>query len=75
MIDSLERAIVHSGGPGKLADAIGVKGQTLHHWRKRGLPRTEWTGETDYAKRIERVTGKKVRAADLLTASQQARAA
>lgn len=72
-MDPLEQAIVQIGGVGKLATAIGVKGQTLHHWRKRGMPRTDWTGETDYAKRIERVTNRKVRAADLL--SKKARAA
>lgn len=72
MMDPLEQAIVQFGSVGKLAAAIGVKGQTLHHWRKRGMPRTDWTGETDYAKRIERATKRKVRAEDLLAAKRVA---
>ena len=74
-MDPLEQAIVQFGGVGGLAAAIGVKGQTLHHWRKRGMPRTDWTGETDYSKRIERVTNRKVRASALLAASKNLKAA
>ena len=71
----LEEAIAQFGSVAKLAAAIRVKGQTLHHWRTRGMPRTDWTGETDYAKRIERATKRSVRADALLAASKQLKAA
>lgn len=37
-------------GPTKIASLCSVKGPSAIKWRKKGrLPRTEWTGETDYA--------------------------
>jgi len=46
----------------RLADACGLKSyQAVLKWESAGrLPRTEWTGETHYAKAIEEVTGGKV---------------
>lgn len=41
----------------KLAQVCGVKHQSIYRWVKRGaLPRTDWTGETDYARCIETAT-------------------
>lgn len=41
----------------KLAVACGVRYQSIYKWQKQGrLPRTDWTGETDYASRIEEAT-------------------
>ena len=53
-------------GLGSLAVAINVSPQRLHHWRSRGLPRTELMGQTDYAAAIQRATKRKVKKADLL---------
>jgi hypothetical protein len=39
-------------GLGPLSEIIDVTPQRLHNWRQRGLPRTEWTGETRYAEKI-----------------------
>ena len=41
----------------KLAQLCGVKHQSIYRWEAKGcLPRTDWTGETDYARRIEDAT-------------------
>ena len=41
----------------KLAKACGVTYQSVKRWEAKGcLPRTDWTGETDYASRIEEAT-------------------
>lgn len=40
-------------GPYKVAKIVGLRGPSIYKWRESGrLPRTEWTGETDYASRI-----------------------
>ena len=36
-----------------LAEICGVTRPAIHKWKKKGrFPRTEWTGETNYAQRI-----------------------
>ena len=41
----------------KSAKACGVTYQSVKRWEAKGcLPRTDWTGETDYASRIEEAT-------------------
>lgn len=51
-----------------LAKLCDVSYQAVRKWQRAGrLPRTEWTGETDYAARIERATEGKVTRAALLT--------
>lgn len=50
-----------------IARACGIKGPSVYKWQKSGrLPRTEWTGETNYAAIIERETGGQVTRAALL---------
>jgi len=45
-----------------LAAVCGVSYQAVRKWQKKGsLPRTEWTGETDYGSLIESATDGKVR--------------
>ncbi|MBM6928608.1 YdaS family helix-turn-helix protein [Parasutterella secunda] len=51
----------------KLAQACGVRHQSIYRWVEKGsLPRTDWTGETDYASRIEEATKGAVTRAQLL---------
>lgn len=51
----------------KLARSLGVTYQAIRKWEAKGrLPRTEWTGETDYAAQIEQATEGKVPKALLL---------
>lgn len=50
-----------------LAKALSLTYQALRRWEKQGrLPRTEWTGETDYARQIEVLTDGAVSRAELL---------
>lgn len=45
----------------KLARLLGVTYQAVRKWEAKGrLPRTEWTGETDYAAQIDSATEGKV---------------
>ncbi len=51
----LETAIIKIG-LAKLARELEVTPPAMRKWQRAGrMPRTEWTGETDYAKRIERL--------------------
>ena len=61
-------------GLAKLARALGVTYQAIRKWETKGrLPRTEWTGETDYAALIEAATeGKVSKEALLLVPSRKA---
>lgn len=70
-MEPLERAIVQSGGIAALARQLDVSTQSLHHWRTRGLPTSEWLGTSNFAKRIESATG--IPAAELLAASRVAK--
>jgi len=50
-----------------LADACGVSYQAVRKWEQRGhLPRTEWTGETQYSTEIQAITGQRVTSQQLL---------
>lgn len=54
-------------GPAKVARICGVKGPSAIKWRAKGsLPRTEWTGETNYAAQLEEATNGAVKRSDLL---------
>ncbi len=51
----------------RLAKACGVTYQSVKRWEAKGrVPRTDWTGETDYASRIEEATGGRITRAQLL---------
>ena len=44
-------------GLAALARLLGVSHQAIRKWQRAGrMPRTEWTGETDYSQIIERTT-------------------
>lgn len=50
-----------------LSKALNLTYQALRRWEKQGrLPRTEWTGETDYARQIEQLTAGEVSRDELL---------
>ena len=62
----LERAI-ELIGLGKLAKHLALSGQAIRKWQAAGrLPRTEWTGETAYAEKIECLSDANVTKAELL---------
>lgn len=54
-------------GLNRLARDLNLTHQALRRWqRQRRLPRTEWTGETAYAKQIATVTANAVTEAELM---------
>lgn len=62
-------AAVRLVGLQKLATELRLSWQAVQKWRARGrMPRTEWTGETAYAEKIEELTAGRVTKAALLGA-------
>lgn len=54
-------------GLSRLARGLDVTHQAVRKWEKAGrLPRTEWTGETDYSARIAEMTEHRVTRDELL---------
>lgn len=65
----VERAVYLAGGPRMVAMALGLSRPAVDKWVAQGfLPRTEWTGETDYAGTLESMTGSRVTREALLAA-------
>jgi hypothetical protein len=59
-LDPLSEAI-ELVGLTKLAGGLSVSHQAVRKWQRAGrMPRTEWTGETQYGQRIEELTGNAV---------------
>ena len=58
MVTSLEDAIDKSGGAGAVAGMCGFTSpRAVYKWIANGsLPRTEYTGETDYADRMAKAS-------------------
>jgi hypothetical protein len=57
MDSNLITEAVNVVGLKKLATELGVTYQAIRKWEKAGrLPRTEWTGETNYSAKIEQLT-------------------
>lgn len=55
-------------GVGDLANQLGISYQAVRKWElAKRLPRTEWTGETSYAEKIELATKGVVTKSALLT--------
>jgi hypothetical protein len=51
----IREAVVEAGGPGIVASEFGLSVQAVYKWMNKGLPRSDWTGETDYASVIARL--------------------
>ena len=57
MQENLISTAIDLTGLTNLAKACGVTYQSVKRWEAKGrVPRTDWTGETDYASRIEEAT-------------------
>lgn len=64
-MSSIETA-VERAGLRAIADACGVSYQAVQRWVRNGaLPRTEWTGETNYAEAIAAIPAADVTVDDL----------
>lgn len=67
MSKNLISAAIALVGLQPLAEECGVSYQAVRKWeRAKKLPRTEWTGETAYAEKIERLTQGAIKKAELL---------
>jgi len=49
------KAAIKIVGLSQLARSLNITPQRLKHWVEKGLPRSEWTKETNYAVRISNV--------------------
>ncbi|MRT14970.1 Cro/Cl family transcriptional regulator [Enterobacteriaceae bacterium RIT711] len=55
-----------------VANVCGLTPKAVYKWLERGtLPRTEFTGETDYAGKIAKASGGKYSAAEIRRISKQ----
>lgn len=67
MEENLISQAIEIVGLAKLAALLGVSYQAVRKWEAAGrLPRTEWTGETNYSAAIEDATDGKVSRTQLL---------
>lgn len=67
MTENLISKAIEIVGICKLANACGVRYQSIYKWEAKGrVPRTDWTGETDYASRIEKATNGQITRDQLL---------
>lgn len=68
----IEKAI-DTAGAAKIAAACRVSVQAVYKWQaKRRLPRTEWTGETNYAAQIEALCDNAITRDELLNLKSEA---
>lgn len=72
-MNPIQHAITLAGGPVALTRELNkrigkpVTYQAVLKWARQGrLPRTEWTGETRYAKAISAATGGQIKVRELL---------
>lgn len=72
MNQKLRELIDEAGGPEVVAKASGVSLRAVYKWfGSGGLPRTEYTGETQYATAIESVSNGRVTQQQLLEAGRR----
>ena len=62
-------AVQAAGGTKRVASARRITDEAGRRWSSRGLPRTEWTGETSYLVSIEALQ-KAAKPEKLITAEQ-----
>ena len=62
----LARAIDLLGGFSAVGRIVDRSPRAVRKWRDDGLPRTEWTGETNYAEQFEKASRGKVKKSILL---------
>lgn len=62
----LIRAIDLLGGFSAIGRIVERSPRAVRKWRDDGLPRTEWTGETNYAEQLEKASRGKVKKSILL---------
>jgi hypothetical protein len=76
MSENLLTQAIELVGLARLASELEVTYQAIRKWEKAGrLPRTEWTGETNYGAVIEKLTEGKVRKSALLGSRKAVRGA
>ena len=67
MSDNYIKQAVKYIGRSKLSKAVGVSQPAIIRWEDNGrLPRTEWTGETNYAEIIVKLSKGKFKKKELL---------
>jgi hypothetical protein len=67
-MNAISTAVDAVGGPVTAAKVCGIRRQAIDKWMTRGvLPRTDYTGETDYARRLAEASGGQFTADWLLT--------
>ncbi len=75
-MSALKQAIHKAGGPAKAAEVCGLSTRAVYKWLGNGhLPRTEYTGETDYARRLADAAGGAFTAEWLLKQASPSKAA
>ena len=72
MNTKIKEAVNAAGGSKQVALALGISYQAITKWG-RSIPRTEWTGETDYLSQIESL--QKKRHGKVLVSAEQIKAA
>lgn len=68
-LNLLKKAVADAGGTKTVAVACGLSYEAVRKWLANGLPRTEFSGETEYAETICRLAathGHSYSASDLL---------
>lgn len=76
----IERVFEKLGGPSGVARSLGERGIAITPWavnkwlRAGRLPRTDYTGETQYAEHLEAMSGGDVKAAELLSTGRRVQA-
>jgi len=70
----LTQAMEAAGGTGRVAKSLKLTHEAVRKWVVNKLPRTEWTGETDYLSQIEnlqiKLHGKVLFSAEQIKAAQ-----
>ena len=55
-----------SGGQSAVAKKLEIAQASVWKWTKKGLPRTDWTGEPNYSQALEELSSGKVTRKQLL---------